>query len=84
MSEMTPAEKSLRASIAAHHKWAQTDPVEGTRKAREAFLDRFDRQADPDGTLPAAERNRRAAHLRSAHFKALALKSAEARRRKAS
>lgn len=81
MSEMTPAERSLRASIASHSKWAHTDPTEGTKAARAAFLDRFDREADPDGTLDPAERARRAAHLRSAHFKRLAMKSAQARRR---
>lgn len=81
MPKMTPAERSLRASIAAHLKWANTDAAEGTKAARAAFLDRFDRAVDPDGTLDPAERARRAAHLRSAHFKALALKSAQARRR---
>lgn len=81
MSEMTPAERSLRASIAAHHKWATTDAAEGTKAARAAFLDRFDRQVDPEGVLPPDERARRAQHARSAHFKALALKSAQARRR---
>ncbi len=81
MPEMTPAERSLRASIASHSKWAHTDPTEGTKAARAAFLDRFDREVDPEGVLPPAERARRAKHARSAHFKALALKSAQARRK---
>lgn len=81
MSQMTPGERSLRASIASHHKWANTDAVEGTKAARAAFLDRFDREVDPEGVLPPAERARRAKHARSAHFKALALKSAQARRK---
>lgn len=76
----TPAERSLRATIAAHSKWAIHDPVAGTAKARQAFLDRFDKAADPDGVLPPEERARRAAHLRKAHFTRLALKSAQARR----
>jgi hypothetical protein len=46
------------------------------------MLDKFERLVDPDGTLPAAERTRRAKHARTAHFKRLALKSAQARRRR--
>jgi hypothetical protein len=49
-------------------------------KARAAFLAAFERQADPKGELPAAERERRAQQLRSAYFARLALASAKARR----
>jgi hypothetical protein len=78
----SPAERSLAASIAAHSKWAKSDPVEGTAAARQAFLvDRFERQADPLGQLDPAERARRAEHLRKAHFKRLALASARSRRK---
>jgi hypothetical protein len=51
-------------------------------RARQAFLDRFEREVDPDGTLPPAERARRAEHARKAYFAKLALKSAQARRRR--
>jgi hypothetical protein len=44
---------------------------------------RFIDQVDPDRTLPEAERLRRAEHARSAYFTGLALKSAQARRRRA-
>jgi hypothetical protein len=74
---------SLAGRIGAHQKHAVCDPVEGTAPARAAFLSRFERQADPDGTLDPAERARRAHHLRSAYFLRLALKSANARRRRA-
>lgn len=77
----TPSIRSLRARLAAHAKWATTDPVEGTRAARVAFNDRFEKQVDPDGLLPAAERARRAEHARKAYFTGLALKSAVARRK---
>jgi hypothetical protein len=77
---MSPAERSLRARMAAHAMHARNDPAETTAKARAAFLDRFEREADPDGVLPPEERRRRAAHLRSAHFTRLALASAKARR----
>jgi hypothetical protein len=79
----TPAERALAARLAAHSKWAQTDPVEGTASARKAFLDRFEREVDPENILSPAERARRAEHKRKAYFLGLALKSAQARRRKA-
>lgn len=79
---LTPSERTLRARIAAHESWAATpDPAARTAPARAAFLDSFERQADPDGVLEPAERARRAAHLRSAHFARLALASALARRK---
>ena len=46
------------------------------------FLDSFEKQVDPDGTLEPAERARRAESARKAHFARLALKSAQARRKK--
>ncbi len=54
-----------------------------TGPARAAFLDRFEREADPDGVLSPGERARRAKHLRAAYFTRLALKSAQARRQRA-
>lgn len=42
---------------------------------------RFETQVDPEGRLSPAERSRRAEHARKAHFKRLALKSAQARRK---
>ena len=47
------------------------------------MLDKFEQQVDPDGVLPPAERAQRAEHARKAYFKRLALKSAQARRRRA-
>jgi hypothetical protein len=81
VSTSTPAERALRARMAAHHKWAKTDPVAGTAKARAAFLDRFELEADPDRNLAPAERARRAEHLRKAYFTRLAYASAKARRK---
>jgi len=74
---------SLLGRIGAHTLHGHHDPVVTTSAARRAFLDRFEREADPDGILPAHERARRAHHLRSAYFTRLALKSAQARRRRA-
>ncbi len=43
---------------------------------------RFERQVDPDGTLPEAERRRRAEAAKKAYFLGLALKSTKARRKR--
>lgn len=70
----TPAQRKLAAQIGAHSLHAQRDPRETTAKARATFLSSFEKQVDPDGVLPAAERARRADSARKAHFKRLALK----------
>ena len=77
---LSPAERSLRARLAAQAMHARNDAQATTAKARAAFLARFERQADPEGLLPLAERQRRAQQLRSAYFAQLALASAKARR----
>ena len=72
----------LRATIAAHERWARTsDRTAATAPARAALMAKFERQVDPEGMLPHEERARRAEHARKAHFARLALKSARARRR---
>jgi hypothetical protein len=77
------AERSLHGRMAAHALHARVaDPSAHTAPARQAFLERFERQADPDGILSAAERARRAEHLRKAYFLRLSLKSAQARRKR--
>jgi hypothetical protein len=81
-SSLTPAERKLRAEIAAEESWAQTeDRPARTAPARMAFLDKFEKQVDPDNQLSPAERAKRAEHTRRAHFKRMALKSVRARRR---
>lgn len=80
---MDSSDRKLRAKLAAHSRWANTpedERREQSRRAREAFDARFEREVDPDGTLPPAERARRAEHARKAYFYRLALKSAKARR----
>lgn len=79
---MTAADRSSRAKIAAHTRWANTDPREASEAARRRQMDRFERQVDPDGVLAPAERARRAEHARRAYMQRLALKSAQSRRRK--
>ncbi len=78
------AHRSLIARLAAHQSWANTsDPAARTAPARAAARDRFEREVDPEGVLPPVERARRAEHARKAYFTRLALKSAQARRKKA-
>ena len=80
LATLTPAQRSLRGQLAAHESWAQTaDRAARTAPARDTFLERFERQVDPDGILDPAERARRAEHAKKAYFLRLALKSAQAR-----
>lgn len=76
--------RTLQARANAHASWAKTvDPTARTEPARLAFLDRFERQVDPEGTLPVADRARMAAQARRSYFLGLAAKSAAARRKRA-
>ncbi len=80
---LSPAERTLRAQIAAHALHAAVaDPAAHTAPARQTFLERFEREVDPDGSLPHEERARRAEHAKKAYFLGLALKSAQARRKR--
>ncbi len=79
---LTPEGRKQRARVAAHSLHAQVeDPTAHTAPARAAFLARFEREVDPEGRLPVAERIRRAEHARRAYFGRLAMKSAAARRK---
>jgi hypothetical protein len=77
---LTPEQRSLRASIAAHTMHATTGN-DRMAAARRTFLASFEQQVDPD-ILDPDERARRAEHLYRAHMKRLSLASSKARRRK--
>jgi len=77
-----PQEMARRGRIGAYRLHATNDPRETTKAARAAFLARFEREVDPDGTLAPEERARRAEAARKAYFAQLAHKSAKARRRR--
>ena len=50
--------KDINRRIAAEISWARThDRTARTRPARETFLKRFEKEVDPDGTLPAAPKS---------------------------
>ncbi len=73
---LTPAERSLRGTIAVETSWANTiDRSARTANARKVFEDKFLAEADGDP--------KRAEHLRRAYYARLALKSAKTRRRRA-
>jgi hypothetical protein len=83
MAATDPNERILIARIAAHTSWAKTpDRAARTAAARAKFLDRFEREVDPDGKLHPLERARRAENARSAYFSSLARRSVKARRKK--
>jgi hypothetical protein len=74
---------SIRARIAANTRWAfAADRTAATAAARAAAAGRFEREVDPDGNLSSAERARRAASLRTAHYQRMALASAKKRRKR--
>jgi len=79
---LTPSQRALRARIGAYALHARHDPRETTARARAAFLSRFEREVDPDGSLNSIERARRAEAARKAYFARLAYRSAVARGRK--
>lgn len=74
---MTPAQRSLRARVAAYALHAQGGT--STKAGTSAFLARFERQVDPDGRLSPEERSRRATFARKAYMGSLALKASRAR-----
>lgn len=78
---MSKSDRQIIGAIGAHESWARTpDRTARTSAGRRAFLARFEREVDPDGTLTPEERTRRAESARKAYFARLALKSAQARR----
>ena len=74
-----PEEMSRRGRIGAYARLAKHDAREMTAAGRAAFLDKFEREVDPDGMLPEEERRRRAEYAKKAHFSRLARLSAKAR-----
>ena len=81
---LTPAERSLRASIAAHTRWAKASAIDRQRTAdngQAGLLRRFAAELEAEhGPLPDDELERRARSMLSAHMKRLALRSSQARR----
>lgn len=81
---LSPRERSLRATLAAHTRWAQEDPKAAMANVRAGLTAKFERQVDAEfpGLAPD-ERARRVESLRRAHMAKMSLASAAARRARA-
>jgi hypothetical protein len=77
--KLTPEQRSMRARLAAHARWKREDPTETARKGQRGLLARFEREVDPEGQLPEAERQRRAKQALKEHMTRLAFASSRAR-----
>lgn len=75
--------RKLIASRAANMRWARETSPEARRAATSAATEArqrsWERQADPDGVLPADELAAAVQRLKTAHFQLMALRSAQAR-----
>lgn len=81
MPSSDPVIRQLVARIGGLTRAARcANPAESTAAARKASWDRFERQADPDGTMAPDERVRRADLLRREFYTRMALRSAVVRR----
>jgi hypothetical protein len=77
----TKSDRSRWGRLGAYVQHSRHDPRVTTAQAREAFLLRFEREVDPHGELPTADRLRRAKAAQRAYFIRLAERSGQARRR---
>jgi hypothetical protein len=79
---LTPEQRSLRARLAAHARWAKvTDRTTETAPARRALHDRIAAEVDPENRLDPVERAKRVDSAVKAHMLRLSLKSSRARTR---
>ena len=76
---LTPEQRTIRGAIAANTRWSREDPAVNAGRGQAGLVEKFRREVDPDGTLPEAERERRAQCAYRAHFQRLALASSKAR-----
>jgi hypothetical protein len=82
ITTLSPAERSLRARLAAYAMHARHDARRTSANGRAAFLARFEVEVDPDGRLDPEERRRRAEQARRAYFARLSLAAVKARQAK--
>lgn len=81
---MTPAQRSMRAKVAANTRWAKvTDRPAATKPARQAWHERWEQKADPEGLLSPTERAAAGQRLMQAHMQRMALRSSLSRARRA-
>lgn len=85
MADLTPAERTLRAQIAADESWARTpNRAARTAAARQARFAKYREQAAEMAGPGAddADIDQRAEYLMRADMRRMALKSAQARRQR--
>jgi hypothetical protein len=84
MAADTQEDRTLIAKIAAAERWGRTaDRTAATAPARAGLRAKFSREVDPQGTLPAAELERRVDHLMRAHMLRMTHRAAQSRARRA-
>lgn len=82
MVAKTHKQRVLIARIAANERWGRTDDrAAATAPARRGMRAKFAREIDPDGTLGAAELERRVDQLYRAHMQRMSLAAQAARQR---
>ena len=78
---LTPEQRQLRASAAAHARWAQENPIANAVRGQRGLYAKFIREAfDANPGITDAEAERRADHAYQSHMKSLALASSRARK----
>jgi len=83
MPGRTPAERKAWAQTAAYERWArESDRSAATQAARDAFIQRFYDEVDPERVLPDEERHKRAMAARSAFYARIRAKRLSAQRRR--
>jgi len=82
-----PSDRALIASVAAYSRWARRtsaqERADALAPARDGMRGKWETQADPDGVLPPDELAAAVDRLRSAHYRRMALRSAQVRRARA-
>jgi hypothetical protein len=80
MPAKDPQTRALVAQIAAAERWGrEPDRTKATEPMRAGLRAKYAREVDPDGTLDAAEVERRVDHLLRAHMLRMSLAAKAAR-----
>ncbi len=78
---LTPAERSIRARIAAHNRWAkEPDRLVATAPGRQAALEKLLNEVDPHRVLTEAERAKRVKNAQQAQMARVRLAASKKRR----
>ena len=78
-TRLTPAQRTLRAKLAANSRWSREDGHANAVRGQAGLLAKFEREVDPDGTLTPEQRAKRAEAAYRAHMQRLAFASSKAR-----